>query len=147
LDKLGAHVAYTLDGGGQGEIDGETFSADLALVTIVGVNMHPSMAKGKMINAVRIAGAFLERMPWQTLAPEATEGREGFLHPYRIEGGVGSVVLRVLLRDFTTGDLQVKARILEEVAGRLQVEHPGVKIEVKVTPQYRNMAEGLAQEP
>ena len=147
LKKLGAVVGYTLDGGGTGEIDGETFSADLALVAITGVNIHPALAKGKMINAVRLAGAFLERMPWDTLAPEATDGRDGFLHPYRIEGGVASVVLRILLRDFETAKLKEKARILEDIAARLQTEHPGAKIEVKVTSQYRNMAEGLAKEP
>ena len=102
LNKLGARVAYTLDGGGQGEIDVETFSADLAVVTFTGVNIHPSMAKGKMINAVRLAGLFLERLPRQTLTPETTADREGFLHPYRVEGGVAEVKLRILLRDFVT---------------------------------------------
>ena len=76
LKKLGAHVGYTLDGGGAGEIDGETFSADLAVVTITGVNIHPAIAKGRMVNAVRIAGAFLERLPWQALSPETTADRE-----------------------------------------------------------------------
>src|SRR6185436_441957 len=76
LKKLGAVVGYTLDGGGHGEIDGETFSADLAVVTISGVNIHPAIARGKMVNAVRIAGAFLDRMPWTTLSPETTDGRD-----------------------------------------------------------------------
>ncbi len=147
LARLGAVVAYTLDGGGTGEIDGETFSADLAVVTITGVNIHPAIAKGKMINAVRIAGALLQRLPWRTLSPETTEGREGFLHPYRIEGGVASVTLRVLLRDFETARLAEKAEILRSIAAELQAEHVGAKIDVKVTPQYRNMAEGLAKEP
>jgi len=65
LNRLGATVAYTLDGYGQGEIDVETFSADLALVTIRGVNIHPSIGKGKMVNAIRLAGDFLSRLPWQ----------------------------------------------------------------------------------
>src|SRR5205085_10341204 len=63
LAKLGARVGYTLDGGGQGEIDGETFSADLAVVTFKGVSIHPSIGKGKMVNAVRLAGMFVERLP------------------------------------------------------------------------------------
>src|SRR6516162_4204869 len=88
LKKLGAVVGYTLDGGGQGEIDGETFSADLAVVTIRGVNIHPAIAKGRMVNAVRLAGMFLDRLPRLGQSPEATADREGFLHPYRIEGGV-----------------------------------------------------------
>ena len=145
--KLGARVGYTLDGGGAGEIDCETFSADLAVVTITGVNIHPAIAKGKMTNAVRLAGAFLARLPWQTLAPETTADREGFLHPYKIEGGVASVTMRILLRDFATAALKDKARILEDAAAQLRREHPAAKIEVKITPQYRNMAEGLAKEP
>ncbi len=147
LKKLGAHVGYTLDGGGVGEIDGETFSADLAVVTITGVNIHPAIAKGRMINAVRIAGAFLERMPWQTLAPEATADRQGFLHPYRIDGGVGACTLRILLRDFDTLKLADKAAMLRNIADLLIAEHPGAAIDVKVTAQYRNMAEGLVKEP
>jgi tripeptide aminopeptidase len=147
LAKLGAHVAYTLDGGGEGEIDHETFSADLALVTVHGVNIHPAIAKGKMVNAVRAAGAVLARLPWQTLSPETTEGREGFLHPYRIEGGVASVMMRVLLRDFDTAKLKDKAQILQDLARQVEAEHPGLTIDVKVTPQYRNMAEGLVKEP
>ena len=147
VGKLGACVGYTLDGGGVGEIDCETFSADLAVVTITGVNIHPAIAKGKMTNAVRIAGAFLARLPWQTLTPETTSDREGFLHPYKIDGGVGSVVMRILLRDFDTAALEDKGRIVYDIAAQLGREHPAAKIEVKVTPQYRNMAEGLAKEP
>ena len=147
LKKLGASVAYTLDGGGKGEIDTETFSADLALVTITGINIHPSIAKGRMVNAVRLAAAFLERLPGQTLSPETTTDREGFLHPYRIEGGVGEVTLRILLRDFETARLAEKAELLNAAARLLQAEYPKAKIEVRVTPQYRNMREGLAKEP
>ncbi len=147
LRKLGAVAAYTLDGAGTGEIDVETFSADLAVVTVTGVNIHPALAKGKMVNAIRIAGAFLSRMPWQTLAPEATEGREGFLHPYRIDGGVASTTLRILLRDFDMPKLTDKANLLRDLAKQLEKEHPGAKIDVQVSPQYRNMAEGLSKEP
>jgi tripeptide aminopeptidase len=147
LKELGADVAYTLDGGGQGEIDGETFSADLALVTITGVNTHPSAGKGRMVNAVRLAGAFLERLPWQALSPETTADREGFLHPYRIEGGVAEATLRVLLRDFDTARLGEQAALLQRIAELLRAEHPRARIEVRVTPQYRNMADGLGKEP
>jgi tripeptide aminopeptidase len=147
LKKLGAHVGYTLDGGGTGEIDNETFSADLAIVTITGVNIHPAIAKGRMINAVRIAGAFIDRMPWRTLAPEMTEDRQGFLHPYKIESGVASATIRILLRDFDTPKLAEKARLLRGIAELLISEHPGAAIDVKVMPQYRNMADGLAKEP
>jgi tripeptide aminopeptidase len=147
LAKLGARVAYTLDGGGEGEIDGETFSADLAVVTIGGVNIHPSIAKGKMVNAVRLAAAFLDRLPQATLAPETTADREGFLHPYRIEGGVAETTVRILLRDFETTKLTEKADLLRAVANLLHSEYPEARIEIDVVPQYRNMADGLAKEP
>ncbi len=147
LAKLGADAGYTLDGGGVGEIDGETFSADLAIVTIRGINIHPSIAKGNMVNAIRLAAAFIDRMPKRTLSPETTADREGFLHPYVIQGGVSEVTIRILLRDFDTGALADKEAILQSIARLLEAEHPEAKIDVEVTPQYRNMADGLAKEP
>jgi tripeptide aminopeptidase len=147
LKKLGAQVCYTLDGGGTGEIDVETFSADLALVTITGINIHPSIGKGRMVNAVRLAGMFLDRLPKQMLAPEVTDERDGFLHPYRIEGGVAEVTLRILLRDFDTPKLAEQAQLLHAAAKLLMAEYPKARIEVRVTPQYRNMADGLHKEP
>src|SRR5581483_3036091 len=101
----------------------------------------------RMLNAIRLASAFVARLPWQALSPETTAEREGFLHPYRIEGGVGAVTLRILLRDFDTARLADKAKLLATVAELLKAEHPRAQIDIKVTPQYRNMAEGLAKEP
>lgn len=147
LKKLGAVVGYTLDGGGAGEIDGETFSADLAVVTIRGVNIHPAIGKGRMVNALRLAGLLLDRLPRQALSPETTADREGFLHPYRIDGGVAEVTLRILLRDFDTARLADRAEVLRAVARTITAEFPQAGIDVKVTPQYRNLADGLAKEP
>jgi tripeptide aminopeptidase len=147
LKKLGAVVGYTLDGMGQGEIEGETFSADKATVTVTGVNIHPSIAKGKMVNAIRLAGLFLDRLPRAALAPEVTEGRDGFIHPYGIEGGVGQAVLRLLLRDFDTPKLAEQADLLRAIARQLTTEHPAAKVEVEVVKQYRNMADGILKEP
>ncbi|HZV05834.1 MAG TPA: peptidase T [Gemmataceae bacterium] len=147
LKKLGAVVGYTLDGGGQGEIDGETFSADLAVVTIRGINIHPAIAKGRMVNALRLAGLFLERLPRLAQSPETTAEREGFLHPYRMEGGVAEATLRILLRDFETRRLAERAELLRSIARTITAEYPQASIDVTVTPQYRNMADGLAKEP
>ena len=147
LKKLGADVAYTLDGGGVGEIDGETFSADLAVVTITGVNVHPGIALGRMVNAIRLAGLLLERLPRVNQSPETTADREGFFHPYRMEGGVGEVTMRILLRDFDTPRLGERADYLRTAARLLMAEYPTSRIDVTVTPQYRNMAEGLVKEP
>jgi tripeptide aminopeptidase len=147
LKKLGADVAYTLDGGGVGEIDVETFSADLAIVKITGVNTHPSVGKGKMVNAIRLAAAFIDRLPVVGLSPETTAEREGFLHPYRLEGGVGEANIRILLRDFDTRRLVEQAELLRSAAALILAEYPRSRVEVSVSPQYRNMAEGLAKEP
>jgi tripeptide aminopeptidase len=147
LDGLGATVCYTLDGQGADTIDVETFSADLAVVTIQGKNIHPSIAKGRMTNAVRVAADFLGRLPRDTLAPEATELREGFLHPYELHGGVSEVTLRILLRDFQSAELARMAERLERAAEASVSQFPQAKIDVAVRKQYRNMAEGLQREP
>lgn len=146
FEKLGATVCYTLDGGGANMIDVETFSADLATIVVHGVNIHPSIAKGRMINAIRIAGELLTQIPAE-LSPERTEGRQGFLHPYGIEGGVAQATLKVLIRDFDTEKLEEHANLLREAASRLESLHPGCRIEVRVTPQYRNLGDGLKREP
>ncbi len=147
LKKLGAVVGYTLDGSGAGEIDNETFSADLVVVTIGGTNIHPALAKGRMVNAVRLAAAFLDRLPRLCQSPETTDGRDGFLHPYRIEGGVAEVTLRILLRDFDTPKLAERADLLRAIARTVIAEHPTAQIDVSINKQYRNMGDGLANEP
>lgn len=147
LAKVGAVVGYTLDGQGDDEIEGETFSADKATVTIRGINIHPSIGKGKMINAIRLAGLFLDRLPRQTLSPETTDGRQGFIHPYHIDGGVAEVTIGLLLRDFVTAKLSEQAALLRSIAALIEAEYPGAKVEVAVAKQYRNMADGVAREP
>ena len=147
VPRLGAIAGYTLDGAAADQIDVETFSADLARVTVRGVNIHPSIGKGRMVNAVRVAAAFIGRLPRTTLAPEATADRQGFLHPYQVEGGVEEVRLAILLRDFDTPKLADLAELLFSAAAAAMAEFSGSSIDVAILPQYRNMAEGLAREP
>jgi tripeptide aminopeptidase len=147
LDQLGATACYTLDGYGAGDIDVETFSADLATVTLRGVNIHPSIAKNRMVNAVRAAGEFVARLPRQTMAPESTDGHDGFIHPYLIDGGVAEATVRVILRDFDTNKLSEQARQLRQTAEEVERLFPGLRVEVDVNVQYRNMREGLDAEP
>lgn len=147
LAKLGAHVAYTLDGGGRDEIDSETFSADGAKITVKGINTHPSVGKGAMVNAIRILSQFISRLPTARLSPETTDGRDGFIHPYHIEGGVAEVSARLILRDFETVNLAHQAQLLESIAATLRAEHPRAEILVEIREQYRNMREGLVKEP
>ncbi len=145
--QVGAVCAYTLDGAGTAEIEDETFSADGATVTVTGVNIHPSIAKGRMINAVRLAGMFLARLPQRTLSPETTDGRGGFMHPLTIEGGVGETKIGFLLRSFDTPELAVQAELLREIARQVEREFPGAKVKVETRKQYRNMKDGIAKEP
>ncbi len=146
VQAIGATVCYNFDSGSQGLIDQETFSGDMALVTFRGVNAHPGMAKDKMINANRAAGHFLAGMPPE-LSPERTSGREGFLHPYVLEGGVGEATLKVLIRDFDTEKLAQHAQVLHDLAEQVQQQCPGIGIDIEIVQQYRNMADGLAAEP
>ena len=147
IGQIGAVVCYTIDGHGSDEIDVETFSAETAVVTIRGVNIHPSIAKGRMTNALRVAADFLARFPRDRLAPEATDMREGFIHPLEISGGVGEVKIRFLLRDFETARLADHAQLLRQAADATLREFPAARIDLEVTRTYLNMADGLAANP
>ncbi len=147
IRNINATCAYTLDGEDEGGLENETFSADLATVTITGVNIHPGLATGKMVNAIRLAGLFLERIPWHIMAPETTSGKEPFMHPYIIEGGVPEVKIKILLRSFHTPDLKEQAKILKAAAQSLMTEFPKANVKVAVKKQYRNMLEHLSKEP
>ncbi len=145
--RLGAVAAYTLDGAGAGEYEAETFSADKAIVTIRGVVIHPMMAKGRMVNAIKLAAKFLEKLPKDRFSPETTSGRESFVHPITIEGGVPETKLRFLLRSFRTAELAEQAEFLRKIGAEITTEHPAARIEVAIEKQYRNMADGMAKEP
>lgn len=146
IESVNATVCYNFDSGGQNVVDVETFSADMAIVKITGVNIHPAIAKDKMVNASRIMGRLLARLPLE-LSPERTEGRDGFLHPYVLEGGVANATAKVLVRDFDSNRLTEHANVLRKIADEVAQGFPGSKIEVEIVEQYRNMADGLKKEP
>jgi len=146
LKKIDALVAYTLDGEDEAGIENETFSADMATVTFTGFNIHPGFGYGKMINAIRMAGEFLAKLP-RDKAPETTRGRDGFLHPYVLNGGVDSARIQILLRSFVTAELAQQAEILEGIAREVRASFPGGKVAIEIKKQYRNMIEHLAREP
>jgi tripeptide aminopeptidase len=147
LTKANALVGYTLDGGGAGTIDVETFSADGATVTFRGRNTHPSVGKGKMINAVRAAAKFIAMLPHDELSPETTSDRQGFVHPYTIQGGVSEVQVQFILRDFETEKLTEYADLLRKTADAVAALFPGLVAKVETTAQYRNMAETIRKSP
>jgi tripeptide aminopeptidase len=147
LDKLDATVAYTLDGGSAGVIDVETFSADAATVRFIGHNIHPAIAKDRMVNALRGASDFVAALPRETLTPETTDDRDGFIHPHTISGGVGEATVELILRSFESEDLVKYAEQIQELANSIVNQTPGLKAEVEVRRQYRNLREGLADLP
>jgi tripeptide aminopeptidase len=147
LKKLGADFGYTLDGGEAGSLEDETFSADGVEVTIHGVIAHPGYAKGKMLNALKIAGEILAALPKNRLSPESTEGRRGFIHPVRLEGIAEKCTIEFIIRDFETAGLQKKEDYLRtQIEERLRT-YPGASFDFKVTEQYRNMKEVLLNHP
>lgn len=147
LKKLGADFAYTLDGGEAGSLEDETFSADAIQVIIHGVIAHPGYAKGKMINAMKIAGEILAALPKDRLSPESTEGKRGFIHPVRLEGVAEKCTIDFIIRDFETKGLQKKEDYLRTQIEELMRLYPKASFEYIVTEQYRNMKEVLLLHP
>jgi tripeptide aminopeptidase len=147
LKKLGAEFAYTLDAGERGAYEDETFSADGVTITFHGISAHPGYAKDKLVNAMKVAGAFLESLPKDTLSPETTEKRQGFVHPVRINGIAEKVSLEFIIRDFITAKLaEYENGLKEKLAATLQ-RFPGAKADFEVREQYRNMKEVLDKYP
>lgn len=145
--KAAATAAYTLDGGGECEVENETFSADMLEVVVTGYNIHPAIAQGKMVNAVRGLSLLLAELPRDQLTPETTSGKQGFLHPFHITGGVGEARVNILLRDFETSKLDQYAEMVQAAANGAQQLLPGLKINIHRIQQYRNMADVLKRHP
>jgi len=144
--RFGAACAYTLDGGGAGELEFESFSADLMRVTFLGFNTHPGYARGTMVNAIKAAARFIDRLPAGRLSPESTAGYDGYVHPYQLDASVDRTTVRVLLRDFDTAKLREQQVLVEAVARQIAGD-TGTRVECDVREQYRNMREVLDRHP
>ncbi len=147
VKRFGAMCAYTLDGEGLGRLQIETFSADWANVVFRGFNTHPGYAKGSMVNAIKVAADFINRLPKDRLSPETTSSREGYVHPNVIEGGVAEARVRFIVRDFATPKLAEMEAYLDKLAGETTQSWPGSSHEVQVVESYRNMKEVLDRYP
>ncbi|MBD0353352.1 MAG: peptidase T [Flavisolibacter sp.] len=147
LQKLGARFGYTMDGGEAGSLEDETFSADAVQVVIHGVITHPGYAKGKMVNALKIAADVLDSLPKSELSPETTEGRQGFIHPIRVDGIAEKCILDFIIRDFVTEELKKKEELLKAIVEMVLENYPGASFEFTITEQYRNMKEVMDQHP
>ncbi len=147
MEKLGADYGYTLDGGEAGSLEDETFSADSAVIQIQGVAAHPGYAKNKLVNALKLAGEVLHALPTNEWAPEATEKREGFVHPVRMEGTAEAATLEFILRDFDLGKLKEHGKRLTKIATDVVSHHLGASVQCTITEQYRNMKPVLDESP
>ncbi len=147
VKKLGADFGYTLDGGECGTYEDETFSADAATITINGVIAHPGYAKGKLINAIKIAGEILDALPKNEFSPETTNGREGFVHPVRVSGIAEKASIDFIVRDFVTDNLAKHEDRLKNISQKIVDKYNGVTMGFSVKEQYRNMKDVLKNYP
>ncbi len=139
IKAFGARYAYTIDGETAGELEDETFCADTAIVTFGGINLHPGFAKGKMLNSMRQAAEFIDFLPKDTMTPETTDEREGYIHLHSMTGSVEKTVLRYLIRDFTLEGLQEKETLMKTVLDSLRKKCPQLVAELAIEEGYRNM--------
>jgi tripeptide aminopeptidase len=146
VEAFGADFAYTLDGSGVGSIEDETFCADTAHVTVRGVDVHPGYAKGVMVNALRTIADIVAGLP-RDRAPEATEGRQGYLHPTGIAGNVSEARCEVLVRDFSEEGLRELEKVLDGVAASAQRANPLSRVEIDIRQSYRNMRYAISARP
>jgi len=147
VPRFGCRCAYTLDGGTRGEVESESFSADAMTLTFDGFNTHPGYAKGRMVNAIKVAADFIHHLPSDRLSPEMTEGYEGFVHPYVQQSGVDRTTVRLIVRDFRTEGLKEKEALVERLAREAAARHAGARVEILIEEQYRNMKAVLDQHP
>ena len=145
IQQFGTVAAYTVDGDTPGELNKETFSANSAIITVHGRNIHPGTAKGIMVNSIRALADIIVRLP-RDMAPETTEGYEPYIHPHQCEGEEARSTLKILLRDFETSGLKVQEEILRRIIAEVQPLHPRARIELEIRESYRNMREGLEKD-
>jgi len=147
IEKLGADYGYTLDAGERGCYEDETFSADGATVNFYGISAHPGYAKDKLVNALKIAGDFLSRLPKNEWSPETTSDREGFVHPVTMGGGAEHAYVKFIVRDFITANLAEHEAKLKAIMEATVADYPGTTASMEVSEQYRNMKEVVQLTP
>ncbi|OIO24183.1 MAG: peptidase T [Ignavibacteria bacterium CG22_combo_CG10-13_8_21_14_all_37_15] len=139
VKKFGAKYAYTVDGQTRGEVEVETFSADALFIKFQGKNIHPGYAKGKMINAIKVAAHFIDQLPKGNLSPETTDDREGYVHPFNISGSEEETTVKFIIRDFDQEKLKDYEDLLIKLAAKVVEEFPGARYTFQQIEQYRNM--------
>ena len=142
VEKFGADFAYTMDGGECGELEYENFNAAEAVADFHGVSIHPGSAKGKMINALRLAMEFESLMP-SAQRPECTEGREGFIHLDALQGSVDHARSEYIIRDHDMSLFQEKKKHMEDMARTMNTKYGYEAVSLKIEDSYFNMKEKI----
>lgn len=146
VKKFGADFAYTIDGETLGEVENETFNAAAAIFTVKGIGVHPGYAKDKLVSAIRVITEIIHELK-EDPAPETTEKREGYLHPYVLNGGTEEATVKLLIRDFEMSGIDEKIERLNQVRDKIASEYPKAEIDLKITHQYKNMRFVLEEHP
>lgn len=142
VEKFGADFAYTMDGGECGELEYENFNAAEAVADFNGVSIHPGSAKGKMINAIRLAMEYERLMP-SVQRPECTEGREGFIHLDSLQGSVDHARSEYIIRDHDMDLFQKKKKHMEDMARIMNIKYGYEAVSLKIQDSYFNMNEKI----
>ena len=138
VEKFGCKWAYTMDGGEVGELEFENFNAAAAKVHVKGLNVHPGYAKGKMVNSMLVANAFIAMLP-ENETPATTEGYEGFFHLIGMAGEVENTTLSFIIRDHDRAKFEARKALMEVCAGKLNEKYGAGTVTVEVKDQYYNM--------
>jgi len=147
VEAFGAEAAYTLDGSGLAELEIETFSARQVKVFIRGRGVHPGTAKGKLVNALKLAADLVASLPQGSLSPETTEGREGFVHPTRLTASAEQAVVTFIVRDHDDALLDAHTRLLQGLAAAIEAREPRAQVTVEMQETYANMRGAIEQHP
>lgn len=146
VERFGCQWAYTVDGGDLGELEYENFNAASALVSITGLSVHPGAAKGKMINALRLACEYNAMIPSDE-TPETTADRQGFYHLTSMAGFVESAILQYIIRDHDRESFEKRKEFLRACVARLNASYGRQVATVKITDQYYNMKQQIDRHP
>ncbi|EGU8596614.1 peptidase T, partial [Salmonella enterica] len=147
VEAFGAQWAYTVDGGGVGELEFENFNAASVNIKIVGNNVHPGTAKGVMVNALSLAARIHAEVPADE-TPETTEGYEGFYHLASMKGTVDRAEMHYIIRDFDRKQFEARKRKMMEIAKKVgKGLHPDCYIELVIEDSYYNMREKVVEHP
>ncbi len=147
MKKLGAEIGYTMDGADIGSVENETFCADSVTIKVQGFNIHPGFAKNQLENAIKICCEIISLLPKDSLSPETTEKREGFIHPVSLKAEVDSASVRFIIRDFEVEGLIEKENLLKKITEEVFAGFKKAKYDFKIEESYRNFKTILDENP